>query len=155
MKFEFLANNKQSIPILAKWYFDEWEYLQNENTFDKVIDKLNKFLNVDKVPLIILAKDGNEVLGAAQLKFREMDIYPEKEHWLGGVYVCEQNRGNKIAEKTITHIISISKKMGVSKLYLQTEDLTGGLYCSLGWEPLEQVNYLGLDVLVMENQIGS
>ncbi len=153
VEFQFLSDNQKAIPILAKWYFDEWGYLQSENSLAKVTKKLHSFLNIDKIPLIVLASKQGEILGAAQLKYREMDIYPENKYWLGGVYVAENYRGNKIAEKIILNVISKAKTFGVKKLYLQTEDLSGGLYCHLGWQPLEQVNYRGLDVLVMENQI--
>jgi GNAT superfamily N-acetyltransferase len=150
MELDFLAYNKGAIPTIAKWYFEEWCYLMKENSLDEVKQNLHIYLNTDKIPLIILAKRGEEVLGVAQLKFREMDIYPEKEHWLGGVYVAKEHRGNRIAEKIILEVIRIAKKLGVHKLHLQTEDLSGGLYSRLGWEPIEQVNYRGNNVLVME-----
>lgn len=154
MEFEFLADNKKAIPILANWYFTEWGQLEKGNTLDKVTEKLHGYLNTDKIPLIILAVERDDILGAAQLKYREMDIYPEKEHWLGGVYVSKKYRGNKVAEKVIGEVVSVAKRVNVHKLYLQTEDLSGGLYRRLGWQPLEQVKYRGLDVLVMVNQIG-
>lgn len=134
-------------------YFNEWGHIERGNTFDKVSRKLQGFLNTDKIPLIVLAVEGSEILGATQLKYREIDIYPEKEHWLGGVYVSEKYRGNNIVEKIIIKVVSVAKQLGVCKLYLQTEDLSGGLYRHLGWQALEQVNYRGLYVLVMENQI--
>lgn len=51
-------------------------------------------------------------------------------------------------------MVSIAVNLDVHNLYLQTERLNGGLYYRLGWKPVEQVNYRGLDVLVMENEIG-
>ena len=154
MDFKFLADNKKAIPILANWYFKEWGHLEKGNTYDKVTEKLYGYLNINKIPLIIVAVEESEIIGAAQLKYREMDIYPKKEHWLGGVYVSEKYRGNRIAEKIVVKIISIAKELDVNKLHLQTEDLRGGLYYHLGWQPVEKVNYRGLDVLVMEKQIG-
>lgn len=153
MHLEYLADNKFAIPILANWYFNEWGHIGNGTTLDKVKENLQDYLHTDEIPLIILAIEEGEVLGAAQLKYREMDIYPEKEHWLGGVYVFEKYRGNKIAEKIIGRVIDIAKRLDVETLYLQTKYLNGGLYRSLGWQPLEQVNYEGVDVLVMENKI--
>jgi len=153
MELDFLANNKNAVSTIAKWYFEEWSYLMKENSIDEVEQNLQAYLNTDQIPLMILAKRGAEVLGVAQLKFREMDIYPEKEHWLGGVYVSKEYRGNRIAEKIILEVISIAQKLGVHTLYLQTEDLSGGLYRRLGWKPIEQVNYRGNDVLVMEKTI--
>ena len=153
MELEYLAENKDAIPILANWYFDEWGHIEKGNSVDKVIEKLHDYLNINKIPLIILAIDEGEILGAAQLKYREMDIYPEREHWLGGVYVAEKHRGNNIANKIILNVISVAKNLGVKTLYLRTENKGGGLYNHLGWQPLEQVNYQGVDVLVMEREI--
>ena len=93
MELKYLADKKEVIPLLAQWYFDEWGYIEKGNTLNKVTEKLYDYLNTDKIPLIVVAVEGAEVLGAAQLKYREMDIYPEKEHWLGGVYVSKKHRG--------------------------------------------------------------
>jgi GNAT superfamily N-acetyltransferase len=153
MEFEYLAENTNAIPTLANWYFNEWGHIEKGNTLDNVIKKLHGYLHVNEIPLIIMAINEGEILGAAQLKYREMDIYPEREHWLGGVYVSKKHRGNNIAEKIILKVISDAKKLNVKTLYLQTEDKSGGLYQHLGWHPIEQVNYRGIDVLVMENQI--
>ena len=153
MEFEYLAENTEVIPTLANWYFSEWGHIEKGNTLENVTEKLHGYLQIDAIPLIILAIDEGEILGAAQLKYREMEIYPEREHWLGGVYVSEKHRGNNIAKKIIVRVISDAKKLGVKTLYLQTENKSGGLYRRLGWIPLEQVNYRGIDVLVMENKI--
>jgi len=153
MKLEFLSENPKAIPVLARWYFDEWGHIGKGRTLEDFTQGLHSYLNTDKIPLIVLAVEGTEILAAAQLKYREMDRYPEKEHWLGGVYVCRKHRGRNIAGKVINRVISVAEKLGVDKLYLQTENLSGGLYSRLGWQPLECVNNLGIDVLVMERQI--
>ena len=153
MELVFLANNENAISIIANWYFEEWGHLEKSNSVDRYTEKLQSYLNTDKIPLIVLAVEGQEILGVAQLKYREMDIYPEKEHWLGGVYVSREHRGKKIAEKIVRKVISIALTLDVHDLYLQTEDLSGGLYARLGWRPIEQVNYRGINVLVMKNVI--
>jgi GNAT superfamily N-acetyltransferase len=153
MKFEYLADNPNLIPIIANWYFEEWGYLTKGKTLDKEIENLQIYLNKDRIPFILLAIDNNELLGAAQLKFHEMTIYPDKDHWLGGVYVSKKHRGNGIARKIIQELMLIAKKMHVKTLYLQTQNLNGGLYSRMGWLPIEQVNYRNIDVLVMEKAI--
>jgi GNAT superfamily N-acetyltransferase len=82
-----------------------------------------------------------------------MDIYPEKEHWLGGVFVAPEHRGEQIATGVIHKALEKAKALHVETLYLQTEYLDGGLYRRLGWRPLDRVNYHGLDVLVMEKKL--
>lgn len=153
MEFEYLAKNKNFIPTVAKWYFDEWGHLSKINTLDKSIENVKTYLNKDKIPLMILAIENGEPTGVAQLKYQEMSIYPEKEHWLGGVYVPNSHRGKGIATQVVQKIIDKAKDMNVQTLFLQTENLTGGLYQKMGWIPIEQVYYDGVDVLVMRKNL--
>ena len=121
---------------------------------EKEAEKLRGFLHRARVPLIVVAKVDGEVVGAAQLKFREMDIYPDREHWLGGVYVLPTMRGKKIAEQIIARLVDIAEQLGVRELFLQTERLEGGLYGRLGWRPMEIVSYHGNQVRVMRRLLG-
>lgn len=161
MELHLLADKPKFIPKIAKWYSDEWGYIGE--SIGKSLDtdpskkaleaKLTDYLNHDTLPLIVLIIENDILLGAAQLKFREMDIYPEKEHWLGGVYIDKPYRGQGIATRLINQIIELAKQHRVSHLYLQTEDHSGGLYTKLGWQAIEQVNYKNVDVLVMEKTL--
>ena len=153
MKFALLADKKEAIPQIAKWYFDEWGSYVEESSVSSFAEKLDQYCNRNDIPLIILAIINDEVVGAAQLKYREMTIYPDKAHWLGGVYVAPDFRGQKIASELVKQIESTAKKLGVHTLYLQTENLTGGLYARLDWQPIEQVNYRKVDVIVMSKAL--
>ncbi len=153
MNFELLANYESALPAVASWYYQEWGYLNHEETIEHGIEKLQAYLNKDQLPLILLSIENGIPVGAAQLKLREMNIYPDKLHWLGGVYVEQEFRGRGIATQIILQIITIAKKMKITTLYLQTEHLDGGLYGRLGWEAIEQVTYNGVEVLVMGKEI--
>ena len=54
----------------------------------------------------------------------------------------------------VTEILGRARRAGISKLYLQTENLTGGVYCRHGFKALEEVHYKGLHVLVMVADTG-
>jgi len=153
MDLKLLTDDEKTISILANWYFDEWGDSLFGDSLDTVKVKLNNYVKPNQLPLIVIAFEGNKIIGASQLKFHEMDIYPEKEHWLGGVFVDRQYRGNGVAKTIIAEVISLAKVFNISKIYLQTEFLDGGLYSRLGWKPIEKVNYQGSDVLVMERDI--
>lgn len=153
MELKFLADIPEALPQIAKWYFDEWGVRMKDNSLEQITQRMQSMLNRDKIPLHLVATDGHRVLGVAQLKFREMDIYPEKEHWLGGVYVHEAARGNGLASRLISKTLDLAKDFGEKNLYLQTERSDGGLYTHLGWTPIEKVHYNGMDVLVMERSI--
>lgn len=153
MEFTYLADRQDAIPVIAEWYFNQWGYLSDVSSIEKMTRILQEYAHRDKIPLIILAVENDHILGAVQLKCYEMDIYPNKEHWLGGVYVPEQYRGKKIAEKLVTYATEVAKTHDVKTLYLQTEKMNGGLYKRLGWNPVEKVMYRNKHVLVMKKKI--
>lgn len=153
MEIQFLADRPEFIPLISNWYYTEWGRLMKDQSEQKIHDRICGMLNRDKIPLHIIAVEGDELLGVAQLKIREMDIYPDKEHWLGGVYVSAAARGRGLGSLLVTRALELARQLQVKTLYLQTENLSGGLYALLGFRPLEQTHYNGVDVLVMEHSL--
>lgn len=149
IEFTYLADHLQHIPQLAKWYFDEWGIYVEDASIESFQNKLQDYLNAGRVPLIILAVEGQTLVGAVQIKYREMTIYPDKEYWLGGVYVNPDYRGQHIASQLVQHAEKRAIELNINHLHLQTESLNGGLYAKLGWEIETQVNYRDVDVAVM------
>jgi GNAT superfamily N-acetyltransferase len=154
IKFTFLADRVDAIPTISKWYFDEWGHLAQGDSIERTRDRTEEYLNRDEIPFILVATDDNDLVGAAQLKYREMaEMFPDKEHWLGGVYVAASHRGQDYGSQIVEQIVKMAPRYGVEKLHLQTEALNGGLYARLGWTPYAQVTNHGLDVLVMEREL--
>ncbi|WP_249349282.1 GNAT family N-acetyltransferase [Pseudoalteromonas phenolica] len=149
IEWTYLAKHPQHIKQLAEWYFDEWGEYVEDGSIESFQNKLQDYLNMDRVPLIILAVEGQTLVGAVQIKYREMTIYPEKEYWLGGVYVNPDYRGQHIASQLVLQAEKCAIELKINLLYLQTESLNGGLYAKLGWEIETQVNYRDVDVAVM------
>ena len=154
LKFEFLADRKDTVPLIAKWYYQEWGGIQSDDSFEKTTERIQKSLNRDQIPLHLLAIEEDEILGVVELKFHEMDIYPDKEHWIGGVYVPLSHRGKGVATSLVEHAVKLARKFGVKTLYLQTEKQDGGLYGRLGWKILERTTYKNVDVVVMTRHLG-
>ena len=102
---------------------------------------MNEFLNADAITLIVVAFSENELLGAAQLKYVQMPMFPEKEHWLGGVCVAPGHRNCGIAKFLIRKVVETARMLNVRTLYIQTKDLNGGPYQRIGWKSVEVVKY--------------
>lgn len=155
IQFRFLADCEDALPKVARWYFDEWGQHVKGVSIERVQERLANSLNKEVMPLVMLAVHGNDVVGAGELKYKEMgNLFPEKEHWLGGMYVVPQHRGNGYGSMLAEHIATIAPRYGVETLHLQTEARDGGLYANLGWVPVTRVENHGVDVLVMERYVG-
>lgn len=155
MRFEYLADRHDAIPIIGRWYRKEWGFRLRGETEEESIERLTGYLNRDEMPFILVATNEENILGSAQLKYREMaDIFPEKEHWIGGVFVAPEYRGKGLGSRIAEEIAIRAPSYGVRSLHLQTERLDGGLYLQLGWQPVVQVTNHGMEVLVMERNVG-
>lgn len=156
MRFEFLADRLDTIPLLARWYNQEWgQRLLNESLRDTT-RRLDQYLQRERIPFILVLAQGEELLAAAQLKYREMgEQYPDREHWLGGVFVAPEHRGRGLGRRIANEIACRAPAYGVHTLYLQTERLDGGLYQNIGWAPLERAEHYGLEVLVMARVVAA
>jgi GNAT superfamily N-acetyltransferase len=154
IQFTYLADRKDAIPIVSKWYRDEWDHVVQDDSIERTRARIEDYLNRDEIPFILLATKDDEIIAAAQLKFHEMkEIFPDKKHWLGGVYVAAKHRSQGYGSQIVEQIAKIAPRYGVQTLHLQTEVLDGGLYARLGWTPCAQARNRGLKVLVMERHL--
>lgn len=153
MNFTLLADQPAAADTVAQWYFDEWASSVPDVTVENIRRKVARSISRHSAPMIVLAVEQDIIIGAAELKLREMTIYPEYEHWVGGVYVEKSRRGEGVGSGLVKEVIGRAKKANIEKLYLQTQALDGGIYARLGFQPLENVNYNGRDVLVMSAAI--
>lgn len=155
MELALLVDFPEYAPRIAEWYFDEWVSRVPGKSVEDVLEKISGSLSGSALPLMVLAIEGGNVVGSAELKEREMDIFPDFTYWLGGVYVDSDARGRGIGAALVREVIRRARRHGADTLYLQTEDLSGGLYNDLGFTPVEKVAYKGRVVLVMVAELNA
>jgi GNAT superfamily N-acetyltransferase len=154
MHFAFLADRPDAIPIVARWHFDEWGRIGPVGSLEQTCEIISAWQNRDRAPLLLVAVEDEQIVGTAALKPHEMlSVFPDYEPWLGSVFVHPAHRGRGIASQLCKEIIALATSFGVDQLFLQTTRLDGGLYARLGWEPIQQLNYHGHDVVVMRKQL--
>ena len=148
MEFRQLPADAPERMQLARWYNAQW----GGNTgmsLEQDIQWLNREQDAEGFPHLLAAFDGDHLVGAVQLKRRELASFPQYEHWLGSVFVADTHRGQGLAGKLVEQAAAQAMRMGVCHLYLQTEALDGGLYARLGWTPLQETDNKNYRVLVM------
>ncbi len=150
IRYILLADDADALKVVSRWYYDEWAGKIPGISINTIKEKLSQYGNRDCAPLLVVADDDGEFVAAAELKIREMSIYPDREYWIGGVYVTESHRGRGLATRMVQEVIRRAKEIGIETLHLQSEQLDGGLYTRIGFTPIEQVEYGGHQVVVME-----
>lgn len=149
MQFEYLADHPQRVPQVIAWWHTVWADRMGPD-IDALEQQLLASLNREQLPIHILAMKNGQPIGTAALKLQELaELFPDKQFWLGSVFVAEPHRGEKIASALTHQIITLAQARGLPHLYLQTMHPSGGLYARLGWEPQERFIYRGAEMLLM------
>ena len=154
MEFRVLPADALERQQLARWYHAEWGR-DAGLSLEQELQRLNPPQDAEGFPHLIAAFDDGQVVGAVQLKRREMQAFPQYEHWLGSVFVADSHRGRGLAGGLVEQAAAQAVRMGVSDLYLQTEALDGGLYARLGWNPLQEIDNRHYRVLVMVRRLAA
>ena len=154
MEFRIVSADAPERQQLAQWYHAEWGQHAGLS-LEQERQRLNVAQDADGFPQLIGAFDDGQVVGAVQLKRREMQAFPQYEHWLGSVFVADSHRGRGLASGLVEQAVALALRMGICDLYLQTEALDGGLYARLGWKPLQEADNRSHRVLVMVRRLSA
>jgi len=148
MEIKYLKDYKEWIPKIAEWFYNEWGDMHPDLDVDKIIARLHKRTNIDKIPLTVVAVENEMIVGTASLKEFDMEIRMQYSPWLASVYVCEGWRKKGVGARLVTTIVDKAKMIGVDTLYLYTPDAQD-FYAKLGWRVLENTEYHGKNVTIM------
>ncbi|MCO7485603.1 GNAT family N-acetyltransferase [Stenotrophomonas maltophilia] len=154
MEFRVLPADAAERQQLAQWYHAQWGR-DAGLTLEQELQRLDPPQDAEGFPHLIAAFEDGQVVGAVQLKRREMQTFPQYEYWLGSVFVADSHRGRGLASGLVEQAAAQAARMGVSDLYLQTEALDGGLYARLGWKPVQEADNRSYRVLVMVRRLAA
>lgn len=156
IEFVVLRDHPEFLPIVADWYFNEWGGHVAGHTLAAERERVETVEEGSVLPLLLIALDAGEPVAVARLKRHERTEHPEREYWLGGVYVHASCRGRGVAAQLIDALMERAVGLGVRDVHLQTKVDDGGLYRRLGWRPLESIQHeAGFPVRIMCRTLGS
>ena len=143
-------------PTLAEqvsvWGFDEWGHLNPGQTLEERRARVQGKMNVDRVPIAFVALDDDAgIVGTASLIFDDLEGDP-RNPWLASVYVPPAHRQRGIASALVSAVEAAALRIGYDRLYLFTTS-AAALYERLGWTALEQRDYRGEHIQVMEKSL--
>lgn len=151
LSYQFLYDRPNETRTVINWWNTVWSDRLGPD-LEGVEQQLVRSLSKTELPVHLLAYLDEVPVGTAALKHQEMEsLYPDCYYWLGSVFVDPRYRGSKVASELTMQIVRLAKGRGLPHLYLQTANLSGGLYASLGWKPVERFFYNDEETLLMLN----
>ena len=135
--------------MLAKWFWEEWKPFYTGKTEADVAQSIRERLNVDRIPLALLALQNEQPVGTVCLKHQEMDTREDLGPWLAGMYVERANRRKGIGSQLVDSMLRKASSLGITHLYLYTPEAEG-FFSKLNWSVLERTTYKELSVAIMQ-----
>lgn len=149
MKICDLREHPEYLSTLSAWHHAEWSYLNPGKTLEDRINKMRDYLSDNQIPTMLIAIEGDDVLGSAALIESDMDTHPELTPWLANVYVRHDKRGLGVGGKLVRAIMQLAKDYQLPRIYLFTPDQEA-FYAKMGWKTLSHENYHESPVTIMQ-----
>ena len=152
MKIAPLVERPDLAAQVAAWGFAEWGHLNPGETLARRVIRIQGKMNVDRVPIAFVALDDRGgIVGTASLIFDDLEGDP-RNPWLASVYVPPEQRKKGIASALVQTVEDAARRLGYTRLYLFTSTAPK-LYADLGWRPLEQRDYRGDHIQIMDKTL--
>lgn len=147
-----LVERPDLVEQVSAWGFAEWGHLNPGQTLEQRTVRVRGKMNVDRVPIAFVALDEEDrIAGTASLIFDDLEGDP-RNPWLASVFVPPEHRKKGIASALVRTVEDAARRLGYSRLYLFTSSAPT-LYAGLGWRALEQRDYRGEHVQVMDKSL--
>jgi GNAT superfamily N-acetyltransferase len=152
MRIVPLVERPELAEQVTVWGFDEWGHLNPGQTLDLRRAEIRGSMNVDRVPVVFVALDDDgSIVGTASLIFDDLEGDP-RNPWLASVFVPAEHRKKGIASALVGAVEDAARRIGYDRLYLFTSTAPS-LYAGLGWRVLEQRDYRGEHIQVMDKSL--
>lgn len=155
MRIGDLGNYPAIIPILARWHFDHWGSLTGTNSFDAYVALLTKAAQSRAVPSVLVAMDGAELAGSANLRACDLPVRPNLTPWLGQLFVAPRYRRQGVGAALVRAVLDRAHQCDYPRVYLFTSGTLPEYYRRLGWRALERVEYHGRERTIMDFELGA
>ena len=153
VQIAYIKDHPATLPIVARWIFDEWSDLSPGSTLQTFIEHLQENCHDNQAPLTLIALLDGDVVGTASLIEYDMDTRRDLSPWLASVYVTPEQRSKGIGTELVQAIVAKAAELRIPKLYLFTPDQEH-FYQRLGWRTTEHTDYRGHQVVIMQIEPG-
>lgn len=154
MRIDYLANHPELADELAALSWNEWQsiYQHRGQNFADAVKNYRQRINIDRLPLALVALADRKLIGTVSLKYYDLDIRPDIKIWLGGLFVMPEWRRRGVGSLLMERAMEAAKRLNLEKLFLWTSSAEN-LYLKLGWRPVERLDYCDSQIVIMEKNL--
>ncbi len=134
----FLKDYPDTVPILAKWFRDQWPAYYADWSQEKMEQDFLLGASRNRLPSRLVAFDSQELVGTIVLRERGTETLPEFQPELGGLYVVASHRGRGIGTELVRAGMQLARDLGYETVYATTV-VAAGILEHLGWEFVQTV----------------
>jgi predicted N-acetyltransferase YhbS len=144
----YLPADPTIVETIAGWHQETWGHLTGRSQAER-IREFDPQRESDRIPLTVVAFEGERPIGSASLLEQDMDTHPDWAPWLASVFVLPDFRRRGIGERLCLRIVAEARRLEVPRLYLFTPD-KAAFYARQGWQTLAREPYRGEVVAIMQ-----
>ncbi len=148
MKIDYLADHVEHVPVLAKWFHDEWSYLSPSYELLDRTERLRGRANREGIPVAFVAVSDAVPVGSASLIECDMDTHSHLMPWMSSVYVDRSARKRGLGTALVARVVEEARQQGVDRLYLWTAK-EEQWYAGMGWQVFERTSYRCETAIIM------
>jgi len=119
--------------VAVDYYYSKWGGAFDRKFLEDAVE--HSVTGGIGLPRFYLMLRGEKILGCGALVTNDLisrhDLWP----WLAGLYVEEEERGQRLGAAMQDHLCGVARRMDYSKVYLTTD--LDGYYEKNGWERME------------------
>jgi len=128
---------------IAALQFALWGPLTGYVSAADYVQFLRRTTGSHQLPEVLVARRGTNFAGSVNLLASEMTIRPALSPWMAQLFVPGTERSQGIGSALVDAAIARAAELGYRRLYLYTSGTLPGYYASRGWQPVEELEYLG------------
>lgn len=137
MRIELLAAHAHHVPTLARWFHGEWNTFYAGRTPADVEADFRERLHADRLPLALVALDGDEAVGTVSLMQTSVPTHAHLTPWLGGLFVAPDHRSAGLGMELVDAAVHQARDLGITRLHVALH-AGEAAYTDAGWVVLDR-----------------
>ena len=138
VEIEHLFRRSHHLPAVARLIYNEfWADVRGGMTVAQLEAHLRTATNPQRIPLSLLALDGDELLGTVNLIDNDDDQRAHLHPWLAALVVVAPRRGRGVGSQLVAALLAQAAQMQIAAVYFGTDG--PGFYARLGAQVHEEV----------------